>query len=96
MCAAWQWHTTTTCSPCHLCCGAQGIWVYTCAIHRFVDSRRKDYFVMYIHHIVTIALVGKAAIGGAPCYPPSPTLTSWLQCFASPPRPSHVCGHGLL
>jgi hypothetical protein len=35
-----------------------GIWIYTCYIHRFVDERRKDYYVMYMHHIVTIALVG--------------------------------------
>jgi hypothetical protein len=34
------------------------IWIYTCFIHRFLDERRKDYFVMYTHHIVTIALVG--------------------------------------
>ena len=34
--------------------------MYTCFIHRFVDERRKDYFVMYLHHIVTITLVGAA------------------------------------
>ena len=34
------------------------VWMYTCFVHRFVDERRKDYFVMYLHHIVTIALVG--------------------------------------
>jgi len=34
------------------------VWVYTCVIHRFFDERRKDYFVLYIHHIVTIMLVG--------------------------------------
>jgi hypothetical protein len=34
------------------------VWIYTCIVHRFVDERRKDYFVMYLHHIVTIALVG--------------------------------------
>ncbi len=32
--------------------------MYTCFVHRFVDERRKDYFVMYTHHIVTIGLVG--------------------------------------
>ena len=37
----------------------QAIWVYTCIIHRFIDERRKDYFVMYIHHVITIALVCK-------------------------------------
>jgi len=36
----------------------QAIWVYTCFIHRFFDERRKDYFVMFLHHIVTIMLVG--------------------------------------
>ena len=25
---------------------------------RFFDERRKDYFVMYAHHVITIALVG--------------------------------------
>lgn len=33
------------------------IWIYTCVIHRFFDERRKDYYVMYVHHIATIALV---------------------------------------
>jgi len=35
----------------------QATWMYTCVIHRFFDEQRKDYFVMYIHHIATIALV---------------------------------------
>lgn len=35
-----------------------GVWIYTCFVHRFVDERRKDYFVMYLHHVVTICLVG--------------------------------------
>lgn len=35
------------------------IWVFTCMIHRFFDERRKDYFVMYIHHVCTIGLVGE-------------------------------------
>jgi hypothetical protein len=26
-------------------------------IHRFFDERRKDYFVLYLHHLATIALV---------------------------------------
>jgi hypothetical protein len=40
------------------------VWIYTCFIHRFVDERRKDYFVMYTHHLVTIALVGMSwAVG---------------------------------
>lgn len=36
----------------------QAIWIYTCFIHRFIDERRSDYFVMYSHHIFTICLVG--------------------------------------
>lgn len=34
------------------------VWIYTCFMHRFVEERRKDYFVMYLHHVVTITLVG--------------------------------------
>lgn len=37
------------------------VWVYTCVVHRFFDERRKDYFVLYVHHIVTIMLVGACA-----------------------------------
>lgn len=33
------------------------IWVVTCFCHRFVDKPNKDYYVMYIHHLVTIAIV---------------------------------------
>ena len=29
------------------------VWMYTCFVHRFVDERRKDYFVMYLHHIAS-------------------------------------------
>jgi hypothetical protein len=46
------------CSYCELS-RFQAIWVYTCIIHRFFDERKRDYFVLYLHHIVTIALVGK-------------------------------------
>jgi len=38
------------------------VWMYTCFIHRFVDERRKDYYVMYLHHVVTIALVGSCCL----------------------------------
>lgn len=34
------------------------VWVDTCFQHRFVEERHKDYFLMYTHHLVTIALVG--------------------------------------
>lgn len=33
------------------------IWMYTAYSHRFVEERRRDYVVMYLHHVVTIALV---------------------------------------
>jgi hypothetical protein len=38
------------------------VWMYTCFVHRFVDERRKDYFVMYLHHI---ASTESRAPGGA-------------------------------
>lgn len=57
-----------------LCFLWQGVWIYTCFIHRFVDARRKDYFVMYAHHVVTIALVGTChRSDGPPCPPRWPT-----------------------
>lgn len=34
------------------------IWLVTCFQHRFIEERHKDYFLMYTHHLVTIALVG--------------------------------------
>ena len=35
---------------------AQAIWIYTCFIHRFSMERIKDYFMMFLHHLLTIAL----------------------------------------
>jgi TLC domain len=35
----------------------QAIWTVTCFIHRFQMERIKDYFMMYLHHIVTIGLI---------------------------------------
>ncbi len=32
------------------------IWVYTAISHRWLESRHKDYYVMYTHHVVTIGL----------------------------------------
>jgi len=32
------------------------IWIVTCASHRFLEERHKDYVMMYVHHLVTIAL----------------------------------------
>ena len=34
------------------------IWIDTCFGHRFLEERHKDYLLMYLHHVVTIALVG--------------------------------------
>jgi hypothetical protein len=44
--------------------GAQAVWIYTCIVHRFFDERRKDYFVLYVHHIVTIMLVAASLSAG--------------------------------
>lgn len=33
------------------------VWLVTLVCHRFVDSRSKDYYVMYTHHVVTICCV---------------------------------------
>jgi len=38
------------------------IWIYTAFSHRFIEERKKDYFVMYIHHIATILLVAGSFI----------------------------------
>ena len=37
-----------------------GIWCYTAFSHRFLEERRKDYFLMYSHHIVTLILLSVA------------------------------------
>jgi hypothetical protein len=42
----------------------QSIWIYTCIVHRFFDERRKDYFILYLHHIVTIMLVAGSFSAG--------------------------------
>lgn len=39
--------------------------MFTAFSHRFLESRKKDYYVMYIHHVATIALVGAWAPHGA-------------------------------
>ena len=41
-----------------------GIWFYTAFSHRFIEERRKDYFVMYSHHVMTLALVMLAMYKG--------------------------------
>lgn len=33
------------------------VWVVTCVSHRFFEERHKDYVMMFVHHLVTIALV---------------------------------------
>lgn len=34
-----------------------GIWCWTAVSHRFLEARHKDYFVMYVHHILTLLLL---------------------------------------
>lgn len=34
-----------------------GIWFAVALSHKFIESKRKDYFVMYGHHVVTISLI---------------------------------------
>jgi len=36
-----------------------GIWFYTAFSHRFLEERQRDYFVMWSHHVATLALVHK-------------------------------------
>lgn len=33
------------------------IYVYTTVQHRWFDERRKDYFVMFVHHVVTVGII---------------------------------------
>jgi len=33
------------------------IWFYTAVSHRYFEARHKDYYVMYAHHICTLALL---------------------------------------
>jgi hypothetical protein len=35
----------------------KAIWTATLFYHRFLDSRKKDYVMMFIHHLVTIMLI---------------------------------------
>lgn len=34
-----------------------GVWAWTAVSHRFFEARHKDYYVMYIHHILTLVLL---------------------------------------
>jgi len=34
-----------------------GVWAWTAVSHRFFEARHKDYYVMYIHHILTLLLM---------------------------------------
>jgi len=34
-----------------------GVWFVTAFMHKFVEAKHKDYFVMYGHHVATIGLV---------------------------------------
>lgn len=40
------------------------VWCYTLIIHRFWDERRKDYYVMYVHHVATILLIAGSGLSG--------------------------------
>lgn len=55
--------------------------MFTAFSHRFLESRKKDYYVMYIHHVATIALVGARPRGRADGAAPP----GWGEC--SPPLP---------
>lgn len=39
-------------------------------MHRFFDERKRDYFVMYLHHIATIGLVGACRVPRSTLTPP--------------------------
>ena len=52
----------------------QAIWIYTCYIHRFSMARIKDYYMMFLHHILTIGLI---------------CTTTFLARFCSVPPRSH-------
>jgi ceramide synthetase len=40
------------------------VWFYTAFSHRCLEARHKDYFVMYSHHVATLALVALSYYGG--------------------------------
>lgn len=76
---------------CNACAWHQGVWVYTIIIHRWIDvPRRKDYYVMFIHHVVTIALIGMSPhVSGV-----AESRTRITQLMRTTHRldaPSHVC-----
>lgn len=35
-----------------------GVWTYLGFVHVLFDERRRDFYAMLLHHIVTVALVG--------------------------------------
>lgn len=41
------------------------VWFYTAFSHRYVEARHKDYFMMFGHHVVTIALISLAVWQGS-------------------------------
>jgi ceramide synthetase len=45
--------------------GQLAVWFYTAFSHRFVEERRKDYFVMFVHHVVTLVLLVASMQAGA-------------------------------
>jgi hypothetical protein len=40
------------------------IWIVTCFSHKYIEEKHKDYFLMYAHHVVTIALIIGSYVGG--------------------------------
>ena len=46
--------------------GGTGIWVYTCFMHRFVDGRRKDYYVMCACETRVCPAVFECVLAGEP------------------------------
>jgi len=41
-----------------------GIRIWSSFSHRFLEAKHKDYFLMFTHHVVTIALLGGSYQGG--------------------------------
>eukprot|EP00299_Pterocystis_sp_00344_P019273 c9580_g1_i1.p1 GENE.c9580_g1_i1~~c9580_g1_i1.p1 ORF type:complete len:353 (+),score=72.25 c9580_g1_i1:38-1096(+) len=52
------------------------IWIVTGLSHRFVEEHHKDYYVMYFHHIVTLAVVSGSRSRGLHLYG---TVIFWIH-----------------
>jgi len=53
----WVWEQTITKSVKWLYIFHLSVWIFNSYSHRFWERKRKDYFVMFGHHITTIALM---------------------------------------